>query len=325
IISVEKEGQRMRIVFMGTPDFAVPCLKLLIDQQHDIAAVVTQPDRAKGRGKKLALPPVKVLAEEAGIPVYQPERIKAPEFVQVLRDLKPEVMIVVAFGQLLSREILDIPPLGCINVHASLLPKYRGAAPINWCIINGEHTTGVTTMYMDKGMDTGDMILKKETDILENETAGELHDRLMPLGAAVLEETMVLLELGRVPRTPQNESEATYAPIMTKSLGRIDWSRDVKAINNLIRGTYPWPGAFSTYEGRAFKIFKAEAIENVSGNKSCGCISRVSKDSIIVSCGTGSLRITELQFENEKRMDVEAYLRGHEIAVGVILGDGPIY
>jgi len=315
----------MRIVFMGTPDFAVPCLKLLIDQKHDIAAVVTQPDRAKGRGKKLAPPPVKVLAEEAGIPFYQPERIKTPEFTQMLRDLKPELMIVVAFGQLLSQEILDIPPLGCINVHASLLPKYRGAAPINWCIINGEHITGVTTMYMDKGMDTGDMILKKEIGILENETAGELHDRLMPLGAAVLEETMALLKAGGAPRIPQQESEATYAPIMSKALGRIDWSKDAKAISNLIRGTYPWPGAFSAYEGRVFKIFRAEAIENTSRNESCGCIIRVSKDSITVSCGTGSLKITELQFENEKRMDAEAYLRGHEIAVGTMLGDGPIY
>jgi len=311
----------MRIVFMGTPDFAVPCLKVLLEHKHDIAAVVTQPDRAKGRGKKLAPPPVKVLAEEAGIPVYQPERIKTPEFVQILRELKPDVMVVVAFGQLLSQEILDIPPLGCINVHASLLPKYRGAAPINWCIINGEHTTGVTTMYMDKGLDTGDMILKKEIHIMENETAGELHDRLMLLGAAVLEETIVLLEAGTALRFPQEESKATYAPIMNKSLGRIDWSKAASDISNLIRGTYPWPGAFSTYEGRVFKIFSAKAAGEDERNECPGCISRVSADSITVSCGTGSLMINELQFENEKRMDVEAYLRGHEIKTGTKLGE----
>lgn len=311
----------MRIVFMGTPDFAVPCLKVLLESKHDIAAVATQPDRAKGRGKKLAPPPVKVLAEEADIPVYQPERIKTPEFVQILRELKPDVMIVVAFGQLLSQEILDIPPLGCINVHASLLPKYRGAAPINWCIINGERTTGVTTMYMDKGLDTGDMILKKEIDILENETAGELHDRLMLLGATVLAETMVLLQDGTVPRIPQEESGATYAPIMNKSLGRVDWSKSASDIKNLIRGTYPWPGAFSTYEGKVFKIFSAEIAGDDKGNECEGCISRVSGDSITVSCGTGSLIIKELQFENEKRMDVEAYLRGHEIKAGTKLGE----
>lgn len=311
----------MRIVFMGTPDFAVPCLKVLLENKHDIAAVVTQPDRAKGRGKKLAPPPVKVLAEESGIPVYQPEKIKTPEFVQILRELKPDVMIVVAFGQLLSQEILDIPPLGCINVHASLLPRYRGAAPINWCIINGERTTGVTTMYMDKGLDTGDMILKKEIDILENETAGELHDKLMPLGAEVLKETMVLLQAGTAPRIPQEESNATYAPIMSKSLGRIDWSKSAYDINNLIRGTYPWPGAFSTYEGKVFKLFSAEAAGDNERNECTGCISRVSEDSITVSCGVGSLVIKELQFENEKRMDVEAYLRGHEITTGTKLGE----
>lgn len=311
----------MRIVFMGTPDFAVPCLRVLLSQKHDIAAVVTQPDRAKGRGNKLAPPPVKVLAEEAGIPVYQPEKIKTQEFTQILRNLKPDVMIVVAFGQILSQEILDIAPLGCINVHASLLPKYRGAAPINWCIINGEHKTGVTTMCMDKGLDTGDMIIKKEAVIDENETAGELHDRLMELGASVLTETMELLIKGEVPRTPQENSEATYAPIMTKALGKIDWSKSAEEIRNLIRGTYPWPGAFSTYEGRVFKLMSAKAFEPDVKHEKRGIITKIEKDCIVVSCGAGSLRILELQFENEKRMSVEAYLRGHNIAEGVMLGN----
>ncbi len=310
----------MRIVFMGTPDFAVPCLRVLLAQKHDIAAVVTQPDRAKGRGNKLAPPPVKMLAEEAGIPVYQPEKIKTREFTEILRGLKPDVMIVVAFGQILSQEILAIPPLGCINVHASLLPKYRGAAPINWCIINGEAVTGVTTMYMDKGLDTGDMIIKNETAIGENETAGELHDRLMELGASVLSETMVILTEGKVPRIPQDDAEATYAPIMTKALGRIDWSKDAEEIRNLIRGTYPWPGAFSTYAGKVFKIMSAEACGSGVKHEKWGSIAKVERDNIVVSCGTGSLKIKELQFENEKRMSVEAYLRGHEIEIGTIMG-----
>ncbi|HNU79250.1 MAG TPA: methionyl-tRNA formyltransferase, partial [Bacillota bacterium] len=301
----------MRIVFMGTPDFAVPCLRELIAHKHEIAAVVTQPDRPKGRGNKLAESAVKIFARESGIAIFQPEKIKTGEFVQILRDLAPEAIIVVAFGQILSQEILDIPPLGCINVHASLLPKYRGAAPINWCIINGDKTTGVTAMYMDKGMDTGDIILKKEIEIGEDENAGELHDRLSELGASVLSETIELLIEGKIERTPQNNEEATYAPIMTKELGRIDWSRDAKDIRNLIRGTYPWPGAFSSYNGKMFKILRAQALEDNTGSRNFGYIGSVRKDSIVVSCGSGSLKILELQFENEKPMSVEAYLRGH--------------
>ena len=311
----------MRIVFMGTPEFAVPCLRELITRKHEIAAVVTQPDRAKGRGNKLAASPVKVLANEVGIPVYQPEKIKTGEFIGVLRGLAPEVIIVVAFGQILSQEILDIPPQGCINLHASLLPKYRGAAPINWCIINGDKTTGVTSMYMDIGLDTGDIILKKEIEIGENENAGELHDRLSELGASALSETMELLISGKIERIPQNNEEATYAPIMTKELGRIDWSKDASDIRNLIRGTYPWPGAFSSYNGKIFKVLSSQALNHNMNNDNYGCISRVNKDSIIVSCGSGSLKILELQFENEKRMSAEAYLRGHEMAEGIRLGE----
>ena len=310
----------MRIVFMGTPDFAVPCLRELLSEKHEIAAVITQPDRAKGRGNKLAASPVKVLAAEAGIPVYQPEKVRTGEFMQVLKDLAPDVMIVVAFGQILSQEILDLPPLGCINIHASLLPKYRGAAPINWCIINGEKSTGVTAMYMDRGVDTGDIIIKKEIPIGEDENAEELHDRMSELGASVLRDTMALLTEGKIKRIPQNDAEATYAPIMTKALGRIDWSMDADKINNLIRGTYPWPGAFSSYEGRIFKIFRAQALNDNIKNKDWGCVRKADKDSIVVSCGSGSLRIKELQFENEKRMSAEAYLRGHEIAEGATLG-----
>lgn len=310
----------MRIIFMGTPDFAVPCLRMLILRGYDMAAMVTQPDRAKGRGKRLSSPPVKKIAEEAGIPVYQPEKVKTDEFTQILRDLNPDVIITVAFGQILSQDILDIPPLGCINVHASLLPKYRGAAPINWSIINGEKITGITTMYMDKGLDTGDIIMKKEIEIGENETAEELHDRLSELGASVLSETVTLLERGTIQRIPQNNEEATYAPIMTKSLGRIDWSKDAGEIRNLIRGTCPWPGAYSSYNGKKFKIFRAAALENNGSNTVCGTIIGVSNEGIVISCGTGSLRIEELQFENGSRMSAEAYLRGHRICMGAILG-----
>lgn len=310
----------MKIVYMGTPDFAVPCLQVLLDNKYEIAAVVTQPDRAKGRGNKLAAPPVKVLAESAGIPVYQPEKIKTQEFTELLRQLSPDLIVVVAFGQLLSKAILDIPPLGCINVHASLLPRYRGAAPINWCIINGEKSTGVTTMYMDVGLDTGDMIIKNEINIGDDENAQEFHDRLSALGAETLLETLKMVEAGTAPRTPQNSEAATYAPIMTKTLGKIDWSKDAASIKNLVRGTCPWPGAFSSYNGKSFKIFEADV--NMEGNhedKEPGTITAVNKDSFTVACGSGSLDIRELQFENEKRMSVEAYLRGHLIEKGIIL------
>lgn len=309
----------MKIVFMGTPEFAVPCLRALADNNYEITAVVTQPDRAKGRGKKLAAPPVKVLAEEKGIKVYQPEKVKAPESVEFIRSQKPDLIVVVAFGQILSQEILDIPVLGCINVHSSLLPKYRGAAPINWCIINGEEKTGITTMYMDKGMDTGDIILQKETKIGRDETAGELHDRLAELGTETLLETVRLIKEGCAPRIAQNNELATYAPIMSKSLGKIEWAKHAGEIYNLIRGTYPWPGAFSSYKGRSFKIFKAEVTDKSIRNEKCGYIIDTDKESFTVSCGTGSLRIKEIQFENEKRMSVEAYLRGHNIEKSIVL------
>jgi methionyl-tRNA formyltransferase len=309
----------MKIVFMGTPDFAVPCLQVIIENKYEIAAVVTQPDRPKGRGNAMTAPPVKVVAVEHGIQVYQPEKIKTPEAVKFLKEMKPDIIIVVAFGQILSQEILDIPALGCVNVHASLLPRYRGAAPINWCIINGDEKTGVTTMYMDKGLDTGDMIISRETPISSEETAGELHDRMALLGAETLIETVRLIEEGRAPRTPQNNDESTYAPIMTKALGRIDWSKSALEVRNLIRGTYPWPGAFSSYGGRTFKIFKAEMADANARNKECGLVAHVDGQSFTVNCGVGSLRIKELQFENEKRMSVEAYLRGHNIEEGTIL------
>ncbi|NLM43296.1 MAG: methionyl-tRNA formyltransferase [Clostridiales bacterium] len=310
----------MRIVFMGTPDFAVPSLKALYNKSYDICAVVVQPDRPKGRGKKMVYPPVKKAALDLGLQVYQPERIKDPEFIKIIKDLEPDVIVVVAFGQILSKEILDLPPLGCINVHASLLPKLRGAAPINWSIINGDKVTGVTTMYMDEGLDTGDMILKKQIEIDDEINAQELHDRLSLLGAETLIETLENINMGKIIRIKQNEEEATYAPILTKDIGKIDWSLDCRKIKNLIRGTYPWPSAFSYYEEKMFKIFKADIIDKEKRNHQYGVITEVNKDNIIISCGKGFLRVTEIQFENQKRMDVEAYLRGHKINKNAILG-----
>ncbi|WP_073026245.1 methionyl-tRNA formyltransferase [Lutispora thermophila] len=310
----------MRIVFMGTPDFAVPCLRALQNNGHEVCGVVVQPDRPKGRGNKLVYPPVKTAALEMGLQVYQPEKIKTPDFVETLRELKPDAIVVVAFGQILSKEILDIPSLGCINVHASLLPKLRGAAPINWSIINGDKVTGVTTMYMDVGLDTGDMILKREIGIDDDMNAQELHDKLSIMGAEVLIETLENISNGNIIRVKQNNDEATYAPMLKKDTGKIDWSWSSKRIKNLIRGTYPWPGAFSYYNGKMFKIFKADIIDEENENKEYGIITEVNKDNIVISCGKGFLCIREIQFENQKRMDVGAYLRGHSIEKNTILG-----
>lgn len=309
----------MKVVFMGTPEFAVPSLRVLLENNHDVIAVITQPDKPKGRGHKLAAPPVKELAVSKGIAVYQPKRIKDREFVDILKALAPDIIVVVAFGQLLSKEILDIPHFGCINVHASLLPKYRGAAPINWSIINGDKLTGITTMFMDIGLDTGDMILKKEIEIIDEYTAEELHDRLSELGAEVLSDTIKLIEEKRTPRTVQDAAASTYAPMLTKALGKVDWSKSATSIRNLIRGVTPWPGAYTDYNGKVMKIFCTEVMENNSINDDYGMIFDITKDSIMVKCGSGSISIKELQFENEKRMSVESYMRGHNLDKGTIL------
>lgn len=309
----------MRVVFMGTPNFAVPCLQALIDNEYELIAAVTQPDRAVGRSSKLVPTPVKERALQYNIPVFQPEKVKSPDFVEKLKALNPDVIVVVAFGQILSQEILDIPPKGCINVHGSLLPRYRGAGPIQWSIINGDKTTGVTTMYMDKGMDTGDMILKREFEIEEKDTYESLHDRMSVIGAEVLIETMKLIEQDKAPRTPQSSAEATYAPMLQKTTGKIDWSKPVREICNLIRGTYPWPGAFSLYNGKKFKVFDYEIFDDGLKNTDYGVITEVGKDYMLVTCGKGSIKILELQFENEKRLSVEAYLRGHNIEINTRL------
>ncbi len=309
----------MRTVFMGTPEFAVPSLTALGENGYKISAVITQPDKPKGRGKQLVAPEVKNASGKMGLDIYQPKSIKDSGFINILKKINPEIIIVVAFGQVLPKEILEFPAYGCINVHASLLPKLRGAAPINWSIINGDAVTGITTMYMDIGLDTGDILMQKSTKIYEEETAGELHDRLAILGADTLIKTLDLMKKGSINKIKQNHEDATYAPMLTKETGRIDWSRDAESIKNLIKGTYPWPGTYSFYEGNMFKIFNAEAIDKNITNADWGMIHGVEKDYLIIKCKKGFLKIKEIQFQNKKRMTVEAYLRGHEILKGKTL------
>ncbi len=309
----------MKIVFMGTPDIAVPCLQKIIDEKYEILGVVTQPDKPKGRGKKLGMSPVKELAIGNNIPVYQPIKARDKEFIDIMKSLNPDVIVVVAFGQILPKEILEIPRLGCINVHVSLLPKYRGAAPINWVIINGEEKTGVTTMYMDEGLDTGDMILKTEVNLGENITAGELHDKMMNIGAETLKETLKLIEEGTAPREVQNHEEFSYAPIMNKSLGNIDFSKSAREIHNLVRGVNPWPSAYTTYNGVTMKIWKTKVL-NEKSTKGAGTIIDVSKEGIKVSTRDKVLLIEEIQMPNKKRMLVGEYIKGNTIETGLVLG-----
>lgn len=312
----------MKIVFMGTPDFAVPCLEEIIHRNHEVQAVVTQPDRPKGRGKKLTPPPVKEKALQYHLPVFQPERVKEPGCIEELKKLSPDCIVVVAFGQILPKDILDIPPLGCINVHASLLPKYRGAAPIHWAIINGEEVTGVTTMYMDEGLDTGDMILKKEI-FIGDKTAGELHDEMAQEGAKLLGETLRLIAEHKAPRERQREADSSYAPMMDKNLGNIDWSKSARDIYNLIRGVNPWPGAYTTYKGEKFKIWKSKIVYKDCQERP-GKIIKVDRSGILVCTGSHMLNIEEIQFPNSRRMTVDAYLRGHVLEENTILGESNV-
>ncbi|GAA0861079.1 methionyl-tRNA formyltransferase [Paraclostridium tenue] len=309
----------MKIVFMGTPEFAVPCLQKIIDEGHEVLAVVTQPDKPKGRGKKLAMPPVKELALKYNIDVYQPVKAREEAFVEKLKEINPELIVVVAFGQILPKSILDIPKFGCVNVHASLLPKYRGAAPLNWVIINGEEKTGVTTMYMDVGLDTGDMILKSEIPLDDEITAGELHDKMMIDGANVLKETIDLIAQGKAPREKQNDDETCYSPIMDKTLGNIDWNKSAKDIHNLVRGVNPWPSAYTTYENQTMKIWKTKVVDKNS-DKAPGTILKVDKDGIEVNTGNGVIQISEIQMSGKKRMVVSEYIKGNTISTDIILG-----
>jgi len=304
---------------MGTPDFAVPSLKALIENGYDVVGVFCQPDRPKGRGHKLAACPVKELAQQS-IPVFQPERIKRPEGVEMLRALKPDLCVTAAFGQLLSQEILDIPPMGTINVHSSLLPKHRGSAPINWSIIKGDQVTGVTTMFTDKGMDTGDILLMRETPIGEKENAGELSDRLAVMGAELLIETIRALEAGTLVRTPQDHEQATYEPKMDKELGRIDWGKTAKEIDWLVRGATPWPGAFTTLGDQAIKVFEVEILPGAASGEPGKIAGADAKNGFVVSCGDHDVELKVIQMPGAKRMNAKDYLRGHTIDTGVCLG-----
>ncbi|WP_293736510.1 methionyl-tRNA formyltransferase [uncultured Phascolarctobacterium sp.] len=311
----------MRIVFMGTPDFAVGSLQALCESgKHEIVGVVTQPDRPKGRGNKMLMTPVKEYALEQGLTVYQPQKVKAPEFVQTLRELQPELIVVAAFGQFLSREILELPPHGCINVHASLLPKYRGAAPIQYAIIKGEKESGVTIMQMDIGMDTGAMLEKVVVPIAENTTMGELHDALREQGAALLLKVIDDIAAGTAVAEPQNDAEATYATLLDRSMEHIDWTKSAQEVHNLIRGFNPAPSTFTKLpNGKSLKIWGSRLTEKKS-EAAAGTVVEVGKHSFFVACGSGVLEITEVQPESKKRMAAQVFLNGRGVAEGDILG-----
>ena len=307
----------MRIVFMGTPDFAVPSLQALIGAGHDVCAVYTQPDKPQGRKQILTAPPVKTLALEHDIPVFQPNTLKNEDEQARLREIAPEVIIVVAYGKLLPKAVLDIPPHGCINVHGSLLPRWRGAAPIQWAVIAGDEMAGVTTMQMAEGLDTGDMLLTYETKVGEKETAGELFDRLAQSGAELLTQTLVKLD--EITPRPQDDAQSCYAHMLDKQMAVIDWSKSAHEIDCLIRGLNPWPIALTTLSGERLKVFAAE---KANGNGEPGTVLEANpKKGLTVACGEGALGLTEIQLVGGKRMKATDFLRGHAIEVGTKLGD----
>lgn len=306
----------MDIVFMGTPEFAVPCLQRLIDDGHNVKGVFSQPDKPKGRGHKMQFPPVKECAVNAGIPVYQPVKMRDGEAMAILNELKPELIIVVAYGKILPKEILEFPKYGCINMHASVLPRYRGAAPIQWCVINGEKISGVTAMQMDVGLDTGDMLLTKTVEISENETAGELHDKLSALGAEVMAETIELLLTGSLNPKKQDDELSNYAPMLSKELCPIDWNETAAAVHNKVRGLSPWPVAITRCGERNFKIHKT-LISDVRGGRPGEVIEAGKR--LVVSCGDSTaVEVVVLQTEGKKAMNASDFLRGNPIEVGTI-------
>ncbi len=311
------KASELKTVFMGTPDFAVGTLQGLIDAGVDLIAVYTQPDRPKGRGKKLAPPPVKELALEQGIPVFQPVKLRDPVAVAELQQLAPDLIVVVAYGQILPQSVLDIPKFGCINVHASLLPKYRGAAPINKAIVDGETVTGITTMLMDAGLDTGDMLVKKSLEIGPDETAGELHDRLAVLGRETMEETLQQVLKGTLSPEKQQDDNSTYAPMMKKEDGLIVWTLSAQEIHDRVRGLAPWPGAFTLLDGEVLKISRTEVSE---GAGEPGAVLAANTNGVDVACGDGVVRIGALQLPGKKMLPAADFLRGHQLIEGQKLG-----
>ena len=308
----------MRVVFMGTPDFAVPCLEKLVECGHDVVGVFTQPDKPVGRKRIITPPEVKVCAIKHGIEVYQPEKMRDGTAFEIIKELNPELIVVVAYGKILPKNILDFPKYGCINIHGSLLPKLRGAAPIQWSVINGDEYAGVTSMMMNEGLDTGDMILKREVKIDFNETSGQLYERLSFVGAEVLEDTLVQIENGTIECVPQNDDESTYAPLLNKELSEINWNDPALMVYNKIRGLNPWPIAVTFIDGVKFKIFESQYIEKVNGT--AGEIVENNKK-LVIACGDGSgISIKTLQPDGKKQMDIVAYLSGNKLEKGKIIG-----
>lgn len=312
----------MKVVYMGTPDFAVGALEALIEAGHQVTAVVTQPDKPKGRGKEVQMSPVKACALKYNIPVLQPVKIKEAEAVETLRTYQADIFVVAAFGQILSEEILAMPKYGCVNIHASLLPKYRGAGPIQWAIINGEKITGVTIMRMDKGLDTGDMLFQKEVAIAPDETADTLHDKLAEAGAHLIVEALAKIEAGDVTPVKQKDEESCYAKMLTKAMGRIDWQMEAEKLDCLIRGLISWPGASTVFRGKILKIWKEEVVSEQDGfstKAQPGTVIRVEKDAFYVQTGKGILKILEVQPEGKKRMAVKDFLLGYPVKAGETL------
>ena len=303
----------MRIIFMGTPDFSVPTLEALVASEHEVAAVVTQPDKPKGRGKEIHMSPVKECALKHNIPVYQPVRARDEAFVEEMRTLKPDAMVVIAFGQILPKSLLDLPKYGCVNIHASLLPKYRGAAPIQWAVINGDEETGITTMMMDVEMDTGDMLEKTVVKLNPDETGGSLFDRLSLLGGDLILSTLSKLEKGEITPQPQDHAQATYVKKISKSMGDIDWTMDAVSIERLVRGLNPWPSAFTRWNGKMLKIWEAKVLPDLETKAPCGSVISASDEGLKIQTGNGVLCVTSLQLEGKKRMDTAAFLRGYQV------------
>ena len=311
----------MKIIYMGTPDFAVAPLAALAENGYEVEAVITQPDKPKGRGKTMMPTPVKEEALKHGIPVLQPVKVRDPEFVEELKNLAPDIIIVAAFGQIIPKSILDMPRFGCINIHASLLPKYRGAAPIQQAVIDGEKESGVTTMQMDAGLDTGDMLSKVIVPLDEKETGGSLFDKLSIAGAKLCVETLAKLELGEIAAEKQGESPTAYASMLKKSMGNIDWTKDAVSIERLVRGLNPWPSAYTILNGKTMKIWQCDVLPEEEGASkgTCGEILEVTKKAMIVQTGEGRLALTEIQLAGKARMDAGAFLRGYKIEPGTVL------
>ncbi len=308
----------MKIVFMGTPDFAVPTLEALKEEGYSIDLVITQKDRRRGRGKKVQYTPIKEKALELDLEVYQPENVNSQESIDKLREIKPDFIVVVAYGQILKEEILEIPKYMCVNVHASLLPKYRGAAPINWAIINGEKETGITIMEMEKGLDTGDMLLWKSIPITSEDEAPSIHDKLSELGGSLIVEALEGIKEGKINKLKQDDSLSSYASMLSKERGKINWKDSGEKINNLVRGLKPWPSAYTDYKGESVKIHKLEVLDKKKDGKE-GEIIRVDEEGVFVNASDKTVLIKELQFPGKRKMLVKDYIRGNDIEVGIIL------